>query len=115
LEVHVASDWNAKFIKTRARDICINADEVVRSIKGAFPNETSESLSRRAGVSFQTIQRWIASGRAEAEALKRLLAAFPVKKANKRIYLHKASAKQLFERCTAVGWDTVIRAGGKGK
>ena len=107
----MAEEWNAKFVKTDVREVCINADEVVRSIKGAFPEETNENLARRAGVSFQTIQRWIGSGRAEATALRRLLAAFPAKKLKERIYLDKATPKQLFDRCTALGWDVVIGAG----
>ena len=108
----MTEEWNAQFVRTDIREVCTNADEVVRSIKSAFPNETNESLSRKAGVSFQTVQRWVGCGRAEATALKRLLAAFPEKNIkNERVYLNKATPKQLFDRCTALGWDTVIRAG----
>ena len=108
----MAEDWGAKFIETDIREVCTNADEVVRSIKSTFQDETTESLSRRAGVSFQTVQRWIGSGRADATAMRRLLAAFPAKKAgNDRVYLDKASPKQLYDRCSAVGWDLVIQAG----
>jgi len=110
--MHMAEEWGAIFIKTSVRDVCTNADEVVRSIKNAYPNETTESLSRRAGVSFQTVQRWIGSGRAEATAFRRLLLAFPAKKESSgRVYLDRATPKQLFDRCTAIGWDAVIRAG----
>ena len=108
----MAEEWDAKFVNTNVRDVCTNADEVVRSIKSAYPNETTESLSRRAGVSFQTVQRWIGSGRAEATALRRLLAAFPAKKESSgRVYLDRATPRQLYDRCTALGWDVVIRAG----
>ena len=108
----MAEEWNAQFVKTDIREVCTNADEVVRGIKSAYPSETNESLSRRAGVSFQTVQRWIGSGRAEAAALRRLLAAFPAKKGGSdRVYLEKATPRQLYDRCTAVGWDVVIQAG----
>ena len=108
----MSENWGAEFVRTDLREICTNADEVVRSIKSTFPDETTESLARRAGVSFQTVQRWIGSGRADAEALRRLLAAFPVKKAGSdRVFLEKATPKQLYDRCTAVGWDLVIQAG----
>jgi transposase len=112
MEVCVAEEWNAEFVETDVREVCINANEVVRSIKNAYHHETSESLARRAGVSFQTVQRWISSGRADGAALRRLLAAFPEKKTEShRVYLDKATPKQLYDRCTAVGWDTVIQAG----
>jgi len=112
MEGSVANEWKAKFIETDLREICTNADEVVRSIKSAFPEETNESLSRKAGVSFQTIQRWVGSGRADANALRRLLASFPEKKeSGGRVYLDKATPKQLFDRCSALGWDIVIQAG----
>ena len=108
----MAEEWGAQFVKTDIRDVCTNADEVVRSIKNAFPDETTESLARRAGVSFQTVQRWLGSGRADKEAMRRLLAAFPSKKSGyDRIYLDKATPKQLYDRCCAVGWDMVIQAG----
>ena len=108
----MAEDWGAQFVETDVREVCTNADEVVRSIKNAFPAETTESLARRAGVSFQTVQRWIGSGRADGTALRRLLAAFPSQKAHTgRVYLDKATAKQLYERCAAVGWDVVVQAG----
>ena len=104
--------WSAEFTKTDISEICTNADKVVRSIKNAFPGETTESLARRAGVSFQTVQRWIGSGRADATAFRRLLAAFPYKKDGaERVYLDKATPKQLYDRCAAMGWDTVIQAG----
>jgi transposase len=93
------------------REVCVNAGDVVRAIKNAFPRETNESLSRRAGVSFQTVQRWIGSGRADGTALRRLLAAFPLKAPKKRVYLDEAAPKQLYDRCAAVGWDLVIQAG----
>ena len=104
-------NWGSEFVPTNQREICTNADEVVRSIKNAFPVETTESLARKAGVSFQTVQRWISSGRADATAFRRLLAAFSPKKAGERIYLDKATPKQLYDRCAAVGWDIVIQAG----
>jgi hypothetical protein len=104
-------DWGAEFIQTELREICKNADEVVRAIKNAFPRETNESLSRKAGVSFQTIQRWSGSGRADATAMRRLLTAFSVKKPGKRVYLDEATPKQLYDRCATVGWDLVIQAG----
>jgi len=107
----MANEWKAKFIETDAREICINADEVIRSIKSVFTEETNESLSRKAGVSFQTIQRWVGSGRADANALRRLLASFPEKKESGRVYLDKATPKQLYDRCSALGWDIVIQAG----
>ena len=108
----MAEEWGAKFEETDIREVCINADEVVRSIKNAFPGETSESLARHAGVSFQTVQRWLGSGRADGTALRRLLAAFAAKKAsNARVYLDKATPRQLYDRCAAVGWDMVIQAG----
>jgi hypothetical protein len=110
--VKMAEDWGAKFVQTELREVCTNADEVVRGIKNAHPGETTESLSRKAGVSFQTVQRWIGSGRADADALRRLLAAFPSKKTkNERVYLDKATPKQLYDRCAALGWDAVIKAG----
>ena len=107
----MADGWNAQFIETDVREICNNADEVVRSIKLSFPGETNESLSRKAGVSFQTIQRWLGTGRADAAALRRLLSCFPEKKPIGRVYLDKATPKQLYDRCSALGWDVVIRAG----
>ena len=110
----MAEEWNAQFVKTDIREVCTNADEVVRSIKNSFPDETTESLARRVGVSFQTVQRWIGSGRADAAALRRLMAAFPAKKpGSERIYLDKATPRQLYDRCTAIGWDVVIQAGKK--
>jgi len=110
----MAEAWGAKIEESDSKRvfICTNADEVVRSIKNAFPGETTESLSRRAGVSFQTVQRWLGSGRADASAMRRLLAAFPAKKSgNDKVFLDKASPKQLYDRCAAVGWDLVIQAG----
>jgi len=108
----MAEEWGAKYIKTDVREVCINADEVVRKIKNAFPGETTESLSRHAGVSFQTVQRWLGSGRADADAFRRLLSAFPAKKvSNEKIFLDKATPKQLYDRCAAIGWDVVIQAG----
>ena len=108
----MAEDWGAQFVETDIREVCINANEVVRSIKNTFKEETTESLSRRAGVSFQTVQRWIGSGRADAVAMRRLLDALPAKKTGTdRIFLDKATPKQLFDRCTGIGWDVVIQAG----
>ncbi|MCL2879693.1 MAG: hypothetical protein FWF29_05555 [Treponema sp.] len=109
----MAENWGAQFVQNDIREVCTNANEVVRSIKNAFPQETTESLSRYAGVSFQTVQRWISSGRADGTAFKRLLHAFPSKKPENgnKIYLDKATPKQLYERCSAVGWDLVIQAG----
>jgi len=110
----MAEDWGAQFEETDIREVCVNANEVVRGIKNTFPDETTESLSRRAGVSFQTVQRWIGSGRADATAMRRLLAAFPAKKTGTdRVYLDKATPKQLYDRCAATGWDIVITAGRK--
>jgi len=107
----MAEEWGAEFVDTDIREICINADDVVRSIKNAS-GETSESLARRAGVSFQTVQRWLGSGRADATAFRRLLAAFPAKKAaTDRVYLDKATPKQLYDRCATLGWDAVLQAG----
>ena len=108
----MAEEWGTKYIKTDVREVCTNADEVVRKIKNAFPGETTESLSRHAGVSFQTVQRWLGSGRADADAFRRLLSAFPAKKSsNEKIYLDRATPKQLYDRCAAIGWDVVIQAG----
>ena len=39
-----------KFIKIYVREVCMNADEVVRSIETVFPGETTESLTHRAGI-----------------------------------------------------------------
>jgi transposase len=110
----MAEEWGAEFVQTDLREVCTNAGEVVRAIKNAFPGETTESLSRRAGVSFQTVQRWIGSGRADGTALRRLLAAFSTKRSNKRVYLDEAAPKQLYDRCAVVGWDLVIQAGKDG-
>ncbi len=108
----MAENWGAVFVWNGIREICTNADEVVRSIKTAFPDETNEKLARKAGVSFQTIQRWIGTGRADSEALRRLLAAFPAATSStNRVYLDKATPKQLYDRCASVGWDAVIQAG----
>jgi hypothetical protein len=108
----MAENWGAKFVETDVREVCTNAGEVVRSIKNAFTEETTESLAYQAGVSFQTVQRWIGSNRADGTAFRRLLGAFPSKKASSdRVYLDKATPKQLYERCTAIGWDIVIKAG----
>jgi hypothetical protein len=108
-------DWGAVFVETDVREVCTNADEVVRKIKNAFPGETTESLSRHTGVSFQTVQRWLGSGRADGQAFRRLIEAFPEKKStNERVYLDKATAKQLYERCSVVGWDKVIQTGRNG-
>jgi hypothetical protein len=111
VEVPLAEEWNANFQQTELREICVNADEVVRAIKNTFPGETNESLSRKAGVSFQTVQRWSGTGRADAAALRRLLAAFPLKAPKRRVYLDEATPRQLYDRCAAVGWDLVIQAG----
>ena len=108
----MAEDWGAEFVETDVREVCTNAGEVVRGIKNVFPDETTESLARRTGVSFQTVQRWIGSGRADGTALRRLLAAFPAKKTSSdRVYLDKATPKQLYDRCAVVGWDVVMQAG----
>jgi len=108
----MAEGWGAEFTETDIREVCTNAGVVVRGIKDAFPGETSESLARHAGVSFQTVQRWISSGRADGTAFRRLLAAFPSKKTStERVYLDKATPRQLYDRCAAVGWDVVIQAG----
>jgi len=108
----MAEEWGAKFVETDVREVCINANEVVLSIKNAYPGETNESLARQAGVSFQTVQRWIGSGRADGTAFRRLLALFPAKKrSNERVYLDKATPRQLYDRCTALGWGLVIQAG----
>jgi hypothetical protein len=107
----MSENWGAEFVNTDLREICKNADEVIRAIKNAFPGETNESLARRAGVSFQTVQRWSGSGRADAAAMRRLLGSFPEKKSSDRVYLNKATPKQLYDRCAAVGWDFVIQAG----
>jgi hypothetical protein len=109
--------WGAVFQQTDLREICTNADEVIRGIKGVFPLETHESLARKAEVSFQTVQRWSSTGRADAAALRRLLTSFPAKqvKPGKRVYLDEANAKQLYDRCCALGWDIVIKAGNVSK
>ena len=108
----IRDEWGAAFVETDIREVCTNADEVVRKIKNAFPGETTESLSRHAGVSFQTVQRWIGIKRADGTAMRRLLAAFPARKSGSdRVYLEKATPKQLFDRCAALGWDLVIQAG----
>jgi len=108
----MTADWGVKFVQTDLRKVCTNADEVVRSIKNAFPSETTETLARKAGVSFQTVQRWIGSGRADAEAMQRLLTAFPSKKVkNDKVYLVNATPKQLYDRCSELGWDIVIQSG----
>jgi len=108
----MAEEWGAKFVETGVREVCINANEVVHSIKNAYPGETSESLARQAGVSFQTVQRWIGSGRAGGTAFRRLLAIFPAKKrSNEQVHLDKATPRQLYDRCAAMGWDAVIQAG----
>jgi transposase len=112
MERKMANEWGAVFVETDIREVCTNADEVVRQIKNANPGETTESLSRHAGVSFQTVQRWLGSGRADGLALRRLLAAFTAKKTTgEKVYLDKATPKQLYDRCAAVGWDVVIQAG----
>jgi len=108
----MAKEWGAEFTETDVREVCTNAGTVVRSIKNAFPGETSESLARHAGVSFQTVQRWLSSGRADGTAFRRLLSAFPSRKpGGERVYLDKATPRQLYDRCAAVGWDAVIQAG----
>ena len=110
----MAEQWGAQMAEHRKTVVCINADEVVRSIKNANQGATNEILARRAGVSFQTVQRWIGSGRADGTAMRRLLSAFPEKKPGReKVYLDKATPKQLYDRCAAVGWDTVIQAGKK--
>ena len=105
-------EWGAQFVINNIREVCTNADEVVRNIKNTFPSETTENLARRARVSFQTVQRWIGSGRADGKALRRLLEAYPAsRKDTHHVYLNKATPKQLYDRCAALGWDAVIQAG----
>lgn len=79
-------------------------------IKALFPDETYQSIARRAGVHMQTIQRWSSVGRAEGFAIRRLISSLENEEILDSVLLKNASPAQLRKQCQIVGWDKVINA-----
>lgn len=95
------------FEKTTLREICSNSKEVLLNIKKVYPNETYANLSSRAKVHIQTLQRWSSIGRADADAIRRLIKSFTEEHVDD-IFLKDATPQQIYQRCSELGWDKVI-------
>jgi hypothetical protein len=92
------------------KNICINAKEVVNSIRQCFPQETYKTLADRAKVHIQTIFRWVSIGRAEEYAMRQLIFSFEDEDNYDTVLLKNASPIQLRKQCQLIGWDKVINS-----
>lgn len=92
-------------------DICTNPHEIIKAIRNEFPDATNKILSDCINVSPATIQRWVNKKRSFAHKTTELRNYYLQKielKYSEDPLLSKASPRQLFERCTEIGWDKVI-------
>jgi len=96
------------FTMQKGREVCSNARTVIKQIQKFFPNETYQSIARRAGVHFQSIQRWSSIGRADSEAVRRLISSFENEESLDNVLLKNASPTQVRKQCQILGWDKVI-------
>lgn len=104
-----------KYITQGNKNVCINAKEVVDSIRECFPNETYKTLAVRADVHIQTILRWVSVGRAEKYAMRNLINSFKNEDNYSTVLLKDASPAQLRKQCQLVGWDKIINSPKQGE
>lgn len=107
------NQFKAIYEQTTLREICSNAKEVLSNINKEYPQETYGSLATRAAVNTQTIQRWSSNGRADADAIRRLIKSFSNNNIED-VLLKNATPQQLYKRCSEIGWDKVIQSNPKG-
>lgn len=96
------------FERATCGERCINAGLVLHNIQDEHPHETYSTLAMRAGVHSQTIQRWHSGKNAEAKAIRSLLASFTFRD-NSNVLLKDATPSQLYQRCSEIGWDKIIK------
>ena len=94
----------------RNKEICLNIKQMLEDIKKAFPQENYLSISKRACVHIQTIQRWSSVGRADAIAAYRLLNSFKNEENIDTVLLKNATPALLKMQCQIIGWDKVINS-----
>lgn len=104
-----------EYIQKGNKYICNNATLVINSIKHCFPLETYQTLADRAGVHIQTILRWVSVGRAEENAMRRLILSFDEKDNYDTVLLKEATPAQLRRQCQLIGWDIVINSPKQGE
>jgi hypothetical protein len=97
------------------KKVCINAKEVVDSIKECFPKETYKTLAVRADVHIQTVLRWVSVGRAEEYAMRNLVFSFEKEDNYDTVLLKDASPAQLRKQCQLIGWDKIINSPKQGE
>jgi len=104
-----------KFTTQGNKNVCINAKNVIESMKLCFPKETYKTLADRANVHIQTILRWVSVGRAEENAMRNLMLSFEKDDNYDTVLLKNASPAQLRKQCQLIGWDKIINAPKKGE
>jgi len=104
-----------KYIIQGNKNVCINAKEVIGSIRECFPNETYKTLAIRANVHVQTVLRWVSVGRAEEYAMRNLVASFEKEDNYDTVLLKNASPAQLRKQCQIIGWDKIINSPKQGE
>jgi len=104
-----------KYATQGNKNVCVNAKEVIDSIRECFPNETYKSLAVRANVHLQTVLRWVSVGRAEGYAMRNLAASFEKEDNYDTVLLKNASPAQLRKQCQLIGWDKVINSPKQGE
>jgi hypothetical protein len=97
------------------KEVCINAKEVVESIRQCFPMETYKTLAYRADVHIQSVLRWVSVGRAEKAAMQRLIESLASEANYDKVLLKDATPAQLRRQCQVIGWDSVINAPKQGE
>lgn len=104
-----------QYITQGNKKVCINAKEVINSIRQCFPDETYKTLADRADVHIQTILRWVSVGRAEEYAMRQLILSFTQEDNYDSVLLKNASPMQLRKQCQLIGWDKVINSPKRGE
>jgi len=104
-----------KYITQGNKTICINAKEVINSIRECFPKETFKTLAIRADVHVQTVLRWVSIGRAEEHAMRNLIVSFEKEDNYDTVLLKNASPVQLKRQCQLIGWDKIINSPKQGE
>jgi len=104
-----------KYVIQGNKNVCINAKEVIDSIRECFPKETFKTLAIRANVHVQTVLRWVSVGRAEESAMRNLVVSFEKEDNHDTVLLKKASPTQLRKQCQLIGWDKVINSPKQGE
>jgi hypothetical protein len=99
-----------RYENTGKRTICVNAKEVVQSIRHSFPTESYQDLANRAQVNIQSVFRWLSTDRADKQTIRRLLASFDLEVNTDNVLLKDATPTQLFKQCQVIGWDKVINS-----